>query len=152
MKLPDDVHNAFKRVTERAVAFNPAIVVLRERLLREGGQEVLFNHPEPDIVELIEQGRVFDHRIQGYPGRAGACHQNVADFWQREPQRFRIATGYGLNPFGTWLQHWWLVNAELGIHETTGIVFEKYFGIVYTREQARRFVREIPRDTPPMRF
>src|SRR5690348_14035640 len=110
MKLPDDARAAFQKVTERAVAFNPAIAVLRDRLLREGGQEVFLVYGETDIVELVEHGRVFDHRIRGYPGEIGACHRNVARFWQRDPKRFRIATGYGLNQYGIWIQHSWLVD------------------------------------------
>jgi len=147
-ELPADLVAALGRARAHATRFNPRMADLRACLLQEGGREVLFAYAEPDVADLLRAGRRFAHRVQGLPGpEPTGCHHNVIAFWQGDPGgRFRIATGYGLNPYGIWIQHSWLVDSQLVIYETTTSFFESYFGIIYSEAQARRFAQDM---TPP---
>lgn len=127
---------------EAASADQPALTMLRDRLLRLGGAMLVAPGAyDRDIDLLLDRGTLFDAgTARLVAGRASDCHANVARLWKQanvENAELMIATGYGLSEDGLWRQHSWALDADVVV-ETTGLRL-LYFGVVLGPERAAHF-------------
>jgi hypothetical protein len=129
------------RRLREAIAVQPEVGLLRDLLLRTGG-EFLVAPPKPDmdIPVLLEHGFVTSGAIKLNVMASGSCHRNIASVWKnREFEIVGIATGYALSEDGLWRQHSWGILRD-GLLETTKPRV-KYFGIVLQGERADIFAK-----------
>ena len=99
-----------------------------------------------DVTPLLERGQIWipePHEIDYLEGEPTRCHDNVCEFWRDEPDRYVLATGYGLSDDGLWRPHSWLVEPQNDgpprIVETT-VGRLAYFGYVMDLPQSIDFV------------
>jgi hypothetical protein len=87
----------------------PEFAKLVERLLALAGSKVVPPPlPESDLDTLLSRGCEWEVSSRLIRGMPSSCHQNVALLHLRNPQRFRIVTGYALSDDGLWRQHSWV--------------------------------------------
>jgi len=121
---------------DTAVRQQPRLIELRERLLEQGGERVMFLFPEPDIVLILEHGSLFN--TDGLRMQTGGLHvergdphlpdENTARLWWQSQGRIRFGSGYALLESGLWVKHWW--GLEVGRIVETTVRFQLYFGVV----------------------
>jgi hypothetical protein len=80
---------------------------------------------EPDLDRLLARGRPFDLPVKVRRGERNQCHRNAASLWVRDPERYRLVTGYALTG-GVWRQHCWVTDAKC-LYDATGRA-DRYFG------------------------
>lgn len=119
--------------------------VLIDRLLSLGGSGVAILFEE-DLDKLLSRGTACKGtKARRYKGRDCRCHQNSADLWRSNKERYRIATGWALSPDGCWRQHSWIVeplvnwdNSGYQVIETT-VRRVAYYGFMLTEEECEKF-------------
>lgn len=116
---------------------------LRTRLLLFGGAEVCLPAIEEDIHWLLNFGEIWlpkNHKhIKGIPSN---CHANAAKLWDKDREKYRIATGYYLHDDGMWRQHSWCLEKQpkqTRVVETTevGVL---YFGVAKSPQLCEEFL------------
>ena len=112
---------------------------LKIKLLSIGGSDVKLGlDTEEEQVRMLNDGRVYDEKVNFVSGMPSQCHRNVSDKYQKSAKHgFKIVSGYALNN-GSWLQHSWGFNKN-GIVETTKIKFDAYYGYELTPEESSEF-------------
>lgn len=123
---------------ERIQPCHPKLHILRKAILdRFGGGEVLISMGDASEAEpLTEHGQLWVPEasdIDYLAGENNHCHDNACTFWKESPEKYVIATGYGLSPDGLWRPHSWLMepqnDSDAKIVETT-VGRLAYFGRV----------------------
>lgn len=125
----------------RFAEVQPRLRLLRRRLLKVGGEEVVLNL-EPQLEEILARSVVWRRiRPRKVRGRVNACHENVARVYWKQPERYRIVTGWVLHGDDVvWRQHSWLLRDEVLV-ETTPEAAKIYYGVVLDEKESARFVR-----------
>ena len=138
--IPPEQESFLRERMREMCRLQPALQTLRERLLAVAGHELVPPlERDPDLDEVLARGRTSDGRVaRRRPGLPSECHSNVAQLYLRNPDSFRIVTGYALSPDGLWRQHSWALDAGDTPVETTD---ERvlYFGFVLSGREARHF-------------
>jgi hypothetical protein len=107
---------------------NPKLQAIREFILKNiGGGEVLISMGDTSEAEpLMEHSQLWVPKasdIDYLAGENNHCHDNACTFWKENPEKYVIATGYGLSPDGLWRPHSWLMepqnDSDAKIVETT---------------------------------
>jgi hypothetical protein len=116
---------------------------LEAKLLSFGGTEVV-EMPEPHLDILLERGHLFDAKgRKRIRGELHQCHRNSVLRYVRHHSlgyggTCEIATGYGLDEEGGWMQHSWLWDGARVIE--TNADFLRYYGVVLEPFEALKFV------------
>lgn len=120
-------------------------LLLKDRLLYIGGEEVCLTHDE-DIDNILSHGELIKSTksriIKGAPCR---CHTNAGLLYDSEPNRFRVATGWALSEDGLWRQHSWAIDL-IALKEKRKYLIETtvkrlaYFGFTLTEKQCDQWV------------
>ena len=124
---------------------DPRFFVLRDKILKIGGDNVLMNGDNDDL-RLLERGTWFPGNIGRLnKGRPNRCHSNSCLYYRAHPEA-RICTGYALSPDdGLWRSHSWCLvikdSGERVIIETT-VKRLVYFGYVMTNDEAEKFCEQ----------
>lgn len=121
---------------------------LEKLLLDIGGERVVGDDADPDIVKVLKRGEKFvtldGSKVTMKVGQPSRCHQNSSDLWLVNEDNpdvdLRIVTGYALNDDdGIWYCHTWLKDlASDTIIETT-ILRDIYFGVALDEDESQRF-------------
>lgn len=123
---------------------NPAIEILKQRLLKIGGWSVCFPHIESDLVRILERGRRFAGRAKMMKGEPCQCHFNSASLWENNRDISFICTGYALSKDGMWRQHSWCAikttNSYKVIETTESRI--SYYGYILDSEESEVFLAE----------
>jgi len=142
---PDARRRKFLRDKEAtAIQNRPEYARLREKLLRIAGEFVLFVDYEPDFEKIMTSGVGFEsstaEMVEDLPSK---CHTNAAVLWIRDPERYRIVTGYAMSTEGIslWRQHSWGYDALRDVVLETTAPREHYFGYILTRSESVRFCK-----------
>ena len=114
----------------------PEMRPLQERLLEVGGDWVALQ-PEPDLDKILKRGQLFVGQVVLQKMENSRCHSNCAHLWDSKSKEYKIVTGWALSDDGIWRQHTWLLKGK-AIVETTS-TREKYYGFVFTDEEANQF-------------
>src|ERR1051326_1786005 len=151
MEIPQDLKDVLHKFYEgtsseqdllKHPVFQDLNKQLANKILYYGGKEVIFRY-EPNILELLKKGGIFEFKSKQVKGIPCRCHQNVSGRYLKNQKsgkgKLRIATGYALSDDELWRQHSWLVFGSQ-ILETT-IPRLKYFGVVLNKEQTKSFVK-----------
>jgi hypothetical protein len=122
----------------------PAFARLVDKLLAlEGVKVVPPPRVESDLDALLARGCEWEASSRLVRGEPSQCHRNVAVLYMRNPQRFRIVTGYALSDDGLWRQHSWIHDtSRLRSRQTIETTERRirYFGVALNEEEARAFV------------
>jgi hypothetical protein len=112
---------------------------LKAQLLSIGGNDVKLGlDSEEEQNRMLNDGRVYDEKVNFVSGIQSQCHRNVSDKYQKSAKHgFKIISGYALVN-GVWLQHSWGFNRN-GIIETTKIKFDLYYGYELTPDESEEF-------------
>ena len=112
---------------------------LKAKLLSIGGNDVKLGlDSEEEQNRMLNDGRIYDEKVNFVSGIQSQCHRNVSDKYQKSAKHgFKIISGYALIN-GGWLQHSWGFNRN-GIIETTKIKFDLYYGYELTPEESEEF-------------
>jgi len=110
---------------------------LERKLLALGGQHVERIDDEPDLAQLIAEGRVFTESVVRAKGKPHRPHWNAARLWAEDIRRVQLATGYALTPDGAWEQHSWCIQDGNLLEPTAE--HAAYFGIVLGQQAALDF-------------
>jgi hypothetical protein len=114
----------------------PELKPLQDRLLSVGGDWVALE-PEPDLVSLLEKGRLIKGRVILKRMSPHNCHKNCCELWEKNPKTCRIATGWALGDDGIWRQHTWLIKGKVIIETTEPGT--QYYGFVLENKEAISF-------------
>jgi hypothetical protein len=149
-----------KKTTIR-IGFDPRMVELVQRLSAIGGTKAIFNSysPEPDIDDLLNRGRHFpgaDHQqvadgpADGWPLGCGKCrNRTIAISYICGMGAVQIVTGCALLPDGAWYRHYWTIDPDGQIEETTE-PGRDYYGFVLDDIQTLNFLmRSLPLEMLP---
>jgi hypothetical protein len=120
----------------RALAAQPRLAELEQRLLELGGEEVVFL-PEPHLELILERGREFNEQPVQVRGEPNRCHENSANFWELNRSDTGIGRGWALSD-NLWIQHSWLLRDNVLIETTEDRT--AYFGVALTDDEAETFV------------
>ena len=112
---------------------------LKAKLLSIGGNDVKLGlDSEEEQNRMLNDGRIYDEKVNFVSGIQSQCHRNVSDKYQKSAKHgFKIISGYALIN-GGWLQHSWGFNRN-GIIETTKIKFDLYYGYELTQDESEEF-------------
>lgn len=136
------------RLAERHEVAAPQLQSFRRTMLeRFGGGDVnIWMGRTEDVAPLLERGQLWipsPQEIDYLEGEPTHCHDNVCEFWKEQPDRYVLATGYGLSQDGLWRPHSWLMEPQndgpARIVETT-VGRLAYFGYVMDLPQSIDFV------------
>jgi hypothetical protein len=135
-KMIDKVKNFKQFVNEQVETLEDR---LKSKLLSIGGNYVKLGlDTEEEQVRILNDGRIYNEKVNFVSGTPNQCHRNVSDKYQKSAKYgFKIVSGYALNN-GGWLQHSWGFNKN-GIIETTKIKFDAYYGYELTPEESDEF-------------
>ena len=113
---------------------------LENKLLSFGGDNVKLGlDTNEELDRMVNDGVLFDVEIVKTKGSFGQCHRNVADKYNRfSSSGYKIATGYALGD-GTWFQHSWGIGTTGTIMETTGNIYDMYYGYVLDEDESDEF-------------
>ena len=129
------LHNRLLVVAEE----QPAIRVLRERLLQIDGLDFVPPCTEPDLAQLLSCGQLQPFECVLDEMQENSCHGNAARLFAASgAPEFAIGTGYALSEDGLWRQHSWAFDGK-SIIETTEVRV-RYFGLLLRGEAAQAFV------------
>lgn len=127
-----------RNLAKDAIARQPRMALLQDRLLGLGGAETCFFYMPWSLDKLLERGEVFSPPIIRVKGKRSQCHDNACRLWRRAPKRYRIVNGYGLSDDGIWREHSWCLNKQGKVVETTEPRLI-YFGFVLTEDESNIF-------------
>lgn len=142
--LPADRRAFLERQFAAAVAEQPGLAELRDRLLALGGHAVCFPGLEEDLGKILKRGEALrPRRVKYMPGEPSQCHSNSARLWDVNRESCEICTGYGLSADGLWRPHTWVLwhrrDGRTVIAETTERRLV-YYGAALTRKEAEAFL------------
>lgn len=123
---------------------NPALEILKQRLLKIGGWSVCLPHIEGDLLHILERGRKFAGRAKMMKGEPCQCHSNSASLWDNNRDISFLCTGYALSKDGMWRQHSWCVvetPKSYKVVETTEPRIS-YYGYILDPEESEVFLGE----------
>lgn len=119
------------------------IYELKERLLSFAGESTNFCFGVPYVLQLLERGQLwYGDNLVHVNGQPRQAHVNSAIFWNKNRNKYRIATGYALTVDSMWREHSWLLQQEKNntkVVETTPIDRVLYFGYVLTEKECYEF-------------
>ncbi len=123
-------------------ASQPDLAILRRRLLKAGGAEVVLR-PTLWLDKILSRAKLSGGSsarfIRGEPSR---CHSNSC-LLSDGGERHHVITGYALSSDGLWRQHTWMKTKKSGwIIETTE-PREKYFGYELGGGELEEFVSNV---------
>jgi hypothetical protein len=130
----------------RARGFTPntkhRLSVLRDRLLAIAGWAVVLPPSDADLAAIMA-GQAWDGRnAKKMPGVPRECHSNSAALYAKDPETFKLCTGYAMSEDGVWRQHSWCLMGDRVVETTVSRVL--YFGAILTGKVADEFVRANP--------
>lgn len=118
---------------------DPDLVRLRNRLLKEGGEEVVPNK-EPDLEILLNQGHVIQPiEVLNYNMQDSQCHRNARALYLDDASVTDIGTGWALSDDGLWRQHSWAMRGDEIVETTQDRVL--YYGIILEGDELERFIK-----------
>jgi hypothetical protein len=121
------------------------LMLLKEKLLEFGGDEVCIHLVDDDIDKILNNGQLWcgDH-VKYEEGETGQCHRNSINLWYENKHRLAFATGYALSEDGMWRCHSWCIDTycDNRVVETTEPRVA-YFGVVFTDEESEYFYNDI---------
>lgn len=122
----------------------PDAKLLKEKLLALGGKTIIWMPVDPDMENIIKNGREFPienrRRFRGEPNK---CHGNTARLFLQE-DGIEIATGYALSKDERWRQHSW--GWEKGRVVESTQPFTGYYGAVLKGLDISKFIFNALRD------
>jgi hypothetical protein len=130
-----------RAIRERGLTLSrevPRFEVLRKRLLRKGGLEVVLR-PEPHLDLLLSRGKFKSADnvtfVQGDPGN---CHGNSARCWLSNTAQRSVVVGFAMSEGQLWRQHTWVEEKGRVIETTEPRVL--YFGARLSPFETASFV------------
>jgi hypothetical protein len=116
---------------------------LKNKLLSLGGHDVKLGlDSNEEQNRMLNDGRIFNEKVNFNSGIQNQCHRNVSDKFQKSARikdDFKIISGYALTN-DIWIQHSWGFNRN-GVIETT-TRFDLYYGYELTPEESEEFCYE----------
>ena len=120
---------------------NPKIQQLVDILLKNDGQFVVLPRIEEDLNALIKRGTFYGKPIKHIKGEPCHCHSNVSRLFEKDI--CQIVTGYAMpTDDPAWRQHTWGFDVNNHILYETTSNYKKYFGVLLSEKEARKFARE----------
>jgi hypothetical protein len=104
---------------------------------------------DPDLMQIVQYGKLYKRVTKRYTGRDAECHWNVAKLFKMG-YIDTICVGYAQNEEG-WHQHTWGL-LDGGVVETTPSNFENsaWFGVPLNEDECKWFVLKCKRNKPGM--
>jgi len=127
----------FQETHGPALAANPDLQKLRDKLVAHGGDEALVgakNVTSEETQRLLTRGQFWAGKAKSQPMEARNCHGNSRCLMEKGLGQ--VANGLALSKDGLWRPHSWVVTPK-GIIETT-TPRTAYFGAILTPAEVGR--------------
>lgn len=111
---------------------------LRKRLLSMAGKQVVINDKHPFNELLMQRGQTWNSfDVNLISGPEYSVLLNVVRLWQKNPDFYKIVTGYALDAAGVWRLHGWLL--VRGVVNEVSLKHAVYYGVPLNSAEAERF-------------
>jgi hypothetical protein len=104
----------------------PRAADLRMKLLKIGGERVIWHVRDEHVGALVDEGRTFEAPVKQVEGVGRECHKNAA--WLFFRGEADPVSGYALSEDGKWRQHSWGWDGTNVLETTTSRT--SYYGLM----------------------
>lgn len=121
---------------------------VQQKLLRAGGHAVVMPSLGRFERTFLERAELVRLPVRQGQGRRSDCHRNATSYYRRDPGRYRIVCGFGLNwdsqGVGCWRHHTWIKDTHS--HEIVETTHPRavYYGVELGRFEADQFASQYP--------
>ncbi|CAM3758686.1 hypothetical protein [Deinococcus frigens] len=116
------------------------------KLLEAGGDAAVMAPLGWFETAFLTRAELSNDPVRKGQGRGNQCHLNTASYYRKNPQRYRIVSGFGLNQdsdgVGCWRSHSWVFDTKTKEIVETVFPRDLYYGVLLTDEEAEAFAAQ----------
>lgn len=116
------------------------------KLLQAGGDAAVMHPLGWFEAAFLERAETSTGPVRKGRGRAGHCHENAATYYRRNPERYRIVSGFGMTQdkdgVGCWRPHSWIFDTKTKQIVETTPARDLYYGVLLTDVEADDFAAQ----------